>query len=85
MRRIFFVAALSGAMLAGTAAPTLAVGPEENLHNCYGAAVAAFLAGPGGNPGTTNGEVTSGFAQQQLVDEFQQAFREAAANCGATP
>ncbi len=76
---------MSAALLATTAGPALAVGAEENLHNCYGAAVSEFVAGPGGNPSTTNGEVTSGFAQEQLVDEFQQAFREAAANCGETP
>jgi uncharacterized membrane protein len=84
MRRMMLVAALSGATLVATAGSALAVGAEPNENNCYGAAVSDFLAGPGGNPGTTNGLVTSGLAQDQMVDDFQQAFREAAASCGTT-
>jgi hypothetical protein len=67
---------------------------EQVGENCYGAAVRDFLAGPGKeNPGSAadpttfegrpafNGPVTSGFAQQQQVDEFQRASRDAFASC----
>ena len=82
LRRAILTGAAAMAAVLAIVGPASAAGEE---HNCYGAAVKAFLAGPGGNPGTTNGQVTSGFAQEQLVDDFQQAFREAAANCGETP
>ena len=62
--------------------------------NCYGAAVRDFLARPGTeNPGSAadpttfdgkdafNGPVKSDFAQQQQVDEFQRASRDALASC----
>jgi len=83
---------IAAATSAVAASPASAQGvPNPNENNCYGTAQSGFVAGPGGNPGTTNGEVTSGAARSRpgqvgpntLVD-FQQAAREQNASCGTT-
>ena len=81
------VAAAAMALMGGTAS---AAGAPQNANNCYGVAQSAFLAGPGGNPGTTNGAVTSPLAQQRsltrgsMLKDFQQNARETNASCGTT-
>ena len=85
MKRILLLLTVAALLLALTAGVALAQA-TQNPHNCYGAAQSEFVAGAGGNPGTTNGQVTSSFAKKQQVDEFQQGARESNANCGeSTP
>jgi hypothetical protein len=81
---VLTVAMLMAAMLALTASMVLAQPQPE--HNCNGALQSGAVAGQGGNPGTGNGQVTSGVAKDQGVDDFQQNFGPgASANCGDAP
>jgi hypothetical protein len=88
--RVLIQASLAAATIAVlTAGPASAQAPA-NANNCYGATQSDAVAGPGGNPGTTNGQVTSGVARTSGADkrnalaDFQQNFREEHASCGGT-
>jgi hypothetical protein len=64
MRRILLLLAVAAMILALTAGPVFAQnGAPLNDNNCFGAGSSEFVAGPGGNPGTTNGAFTSNFAK----------------------
>jgi hypothetical protein len=90
-KRSVVVAGVAASMFLLSVGPASADGAPPNSNNCYGAAQSAFVAGPGGNPGTTNGAVTSSFAQTpsatgtgNAVTDFQMAARDTNANCGNT-
>jgi hypothetical protein len=78
MRKRLVVLLMALGLLVMSAAPVLAVPPQENEHNCYGysgsrAAQGEDVAGPTPVSGRPGNEISA----------FQQGAREEFANCGA--